>query len=246
LSAPDEFYIGWLERAPGGLSRFLRRIVLTLAGTTALVFALAAAVQRPLPTGRFEYGVAREFRGRFEAEPLPHLRLELESADGAQATPSVLLVGRGKHGVPPELSQYDGHRVAFTGSLIFREAISMIEVQGEISDLGAVPRDDAPIGIAEVALEGELVDTKCFLGVMRPATGKVHRACAVRCLAGGVPPGLLVHDEQGGTRVFLLVGSDGGPPPVDLELAGRTIIARGWLELHGGLPVLRVERTSPV
>ena len=246
MSAPDEFYVGWLARAPGGLARFVRRVVVALAGAAALVAVLAAAAQRPLPTGRFEYGVTRTFRGQFAAEPLPHLRLELEGAEGSAAPGSVLLTGEGKHGIPAELEAYDGHRVAFTGSLVYREAIAMIEVQGEIHDLGAAPLDETPIGIAEVALVGELVDTKCFLGVMRPATGKVHRACAVRCLKGGVPPGLLVHDEAGGARVFLLVGEDGGPPPVDLELAGRTITARGWLELHGGLPVLRVERTFPV
>ena len=88
---------------------------------------------------------------------------------------------------------------------------------------------------------GELVDTKCFLGVMRPATGKVHRGCAVRCLSGGAPPALLVRDEQGNGVALLLASLNDQPLDIEWELAARVLEVEGDLELHAGTPVLRVQ-----
>jgi hypothetical protein len=95
----------------------------------------------------------------------------------------------------------------------------------------------SPLG--EGRFVGELVDTKCYSGVMRPATGKVHRACAIRCLSGGVPPGLLVRDSKGDGVVFLLAGFGDEPLRYDVQLAGTLIEVTGALELNGETPVLR-------
>ncbi len=104
--------------------------------------------------------------------------------------------------------------------------------------LGAAPpRPEGQVEVlGPVELVGELVDSKCYLGVMRPATGKVHRACAVRCLKGGVPPGLLVRETGGRDTMLVLSGA-----AIDPEWAGRLITARGSLVLDEGLPVLRAE-----
>jgi len=85
---------------------------------------------------------------------------------------------------------------------------------------------------------GELVDTKCWSGVMPPATGTVHRACAIRCLSSGVPPGLLVRDGSGDGVVLMLAGPEGETLKYDTQLAGTFIEASGILELHGLTPVL--------
>lgn len=39
-----------------------------------------------------------------------------------------------------------------------------------------------------VTLDGELVDSKCYLGTMKPGDGKTHKSCAILCLRGGIPP----------------------------------------------------------
>jgi hypothetical protein len=96
------------------------------------------------------------------------------------------------------------------------------------------------VSLGKSAFVGELVDTKCFLGVMRPATGKVHRGCAVRCLSDGAPPALLVRDEQSLGTAVLLAASNDKPFSIDPELAARTLQVHGSLELHSGLPILRV------
>lgn len=101
----------------------------------------------------------------------------------------------------------------------------------------------SPLG--EGMFTGELVDTKCWSGVMRPATGKVHRGCAIRCLSGGVPPGLLVRDGSGDGMVLLLAGVADKRLDYDIQLAGTFIDVRGTLELNGSTPVLRVASITP-
>jgi len=58
------------------------------------------------------------------------------------------------------------------------------------------------LGYAELA--GEIVDSKCYFGVMNPGRGKVHRDCAARCLSGGIPPALLVRDGAGSSATVLI------------------------------------------
>jgi hypothetical protein len=244
MSDPEDFYIGYLDHAPAPLSRFLRRVALLLILVAVPLFGLLASVQQPQPSGRFEFGVYRDFEGVLYTEPLPYLRV---SDPQSTATPvrTLLLVGFGKHGIPQEARALSGQRVSFKGSVIEREGLTMVEMNDlkSIRGLGE-PRSDQQRGksetIGQVSLKGELVDTKCWLGVMRPATGKVHRACAIRCLEGGIPPGLLIREESGAMKVFPLVAPKGGPAEFDLQWAAREVAVEGMLELLDGLPILRV------
>ena len=177
--------------------------------------------------------------GNFE-QPLPLLRM----ANAAGSARSFPLVGAGKSGLPDFARGHDGDRVRFGGSLIVRDGIAMIEVNDansfEIVEKSRSAADDTrALSLGRVRLVGELVDTKCYFGVMRPATGKVHRACAVRCLEGGVPPGLLLRLPDGSSQVVLLAGQGGEPLPFDPQWAALTVSAEGQLELHDDLPVLR-------
>ncbi|MGC4054197.1 MAG: hypothetical protein QM757_34360 [Paludibaculum sp.] len=88
----------------------------------------------------------------------------------------------------------------------------MLEVEpATVQALDAQPAGSslAQTDLGDVVLSGEIVDSKCFLGVMNPGQGKVHRDCAVRCISGGVPPAFLVNDANGTRRVLLLTGRDG-------------------------------------
>lgn len=62
---------------------------------------------------------------------------------------------------------------------------SSFQVPGESSPRERAGRTET---VGRVRLAGELVDINCYFGVMRPARGKVHRACSVRSLFGGAPP----------------------------------------------------------
>jgi len=243
-SDPDEFYIGYLDQAPASLSRFLRRIALLLILIAVPLFGLLAAMQQPQPSGRFEFGVYRDFEGVLYTEPLPYLRVH-DPHSSESPVRTLLLVGAGKHAIPQKARALSGQRIAFTGSVIEREGLTMVEMNDRVSIRGlGEPAAGQQRGesekIGQISLTGELVDTKCWLGVMRPATGKVHRACAIRCLEGGIPPGLLIRDESGAMKVFPLVAPTGGPADFDLQWAAREVEVKGTLELLDGLPLLRV------
>lgn len=228
---PPDFYIGYLDRSPAGLGRFARRGLLLLATLLTAVVCTLVASQRPVPPGRFEFGVQRPFEGILEERPLPILH----STETSNAPSSYLLVGFGKHGLPDFARGYHGQRVRFRGTLIEGGGLRMIEMNDAASFavLDASPAKESlsteESMLGEVVLVGELVDTKCYAGVMRPAVGKIHRACAVRCLRGGVPPGLLIRNPDGTATVVLLTGPNGAPLQVDAQWAARALQVRGQL-----------------
>ncbi|MGE3309475.1 MAG: hypothetical protein AB7O66_05840, partial [Limisphaerales bacterium] len=91
-------------------------------------------------------------------------------------------------------------------------------------------------------LRGEIVDSKCWLGVMNPGRLATHRGCAVRCLSGGIPPILLVQYASGRTEHYLMVGSDGRALNREiLEFVAEPVEIRGEVRIEGDLRVLRAE-----
>ena len=86
---------------------------------------------------------------------------------------------------------------------------------------GAEPSDSL------VTITGEIVDSKCFLGVMVPGSGKTHKECASLCLRGGIPPAVYVRDEAGRSALLLLTGKEGEPVGSQaLQVAGEAIKER--------------------
>ncbi len=63
------------------------------------------------------------------------------------------------------------------------------------------------LGILKV--KGEIIDAKCYFGVMKPGEGKPHRDCASRCILGGISPMMVVKNEKGEANYYLLVGPNG-------------------------------------
>lgn len=248
----DEFYVGYSDRCPAGTARFVRRLLAILGTGLVAVLAAVGGRQSPVGNGRFEFGHRRDFQGRLFEEPLPLLHVPGE--DGAGTT--FLLVGEGKRGLPDAARSQHGNWVRFRGTLIERDGVRMVEMGDRASfqvieraatepwegtDLaGETAGATSLVDLGRSVLVGELVDTKCYFGVMRPATGKIHRACAVRCLSGGVPPGLLVRRSDGSAAVVMLATRPGGPA-IDAQWAARTIRVRGRLEIRDGLPLLHVE-----
>ena len=86
-------------------------------------------------------------------------------------------------------------------------------------------------------LTGEIVDSKCYFGVMNPGNGKVHRDCAVRCISGGIPPAFLVRDANGQTVTLLLANWK----PELLNHIAEPITIRGRLSRSSGRLTLYAE-----
>ena len=89
---------------------------------------------------------------------------------------------------------------------------------------------------------GEICDGKCETGAMRPGNGLAHRACAILCLAGGVPPVFVTAGPVEGSGFLLLAGADGGPIPASLRaLTALRVVIDGTLERRGDLLVFRAD-----
>ena len=96
---------------------------------------------------------------------------------------------------------------------------------------------DEMIFIADTLFNGEIIDPKCYFGVMKPGRGKVHRECAIRCISGGIPPVLWVKQNNMTYQYCLLLGPNGEkinqlvlPFVADpVELKGKLFHWGNWL-----------------
>lgn len=214
-ASEDDFYIGYLPQAPTAVAGTVRRAVLGLLLLAALVAAVLALAQRPFDVSFFEFGAPRAFVGTVVLEPYPMLRLDRPGHDGSPdgvAASHYYVVAFGKSGAHQALAPFDGQRVELEGSLIYRDDQTMLElVDGSVNPLpSGVPLAAVASGLeswGEVTLRGEIVDSKCYLGVMKPGHHKPHRACASLCIRGGIPPIFVPYgDDAANSEAALATG----------------------------------------
>jgi hypothetical protein len=236
----DEFYIGYEVGVPGGIAHILRRAVVGVIAVLLGAASVATMAQRPLPAATFAYGRPQTVAGWLTLAPTPTLQV----TEGASTT-RYWLVGRGTFGADGELSGHTDGWVSLDGTEIAREHWRMLEivpgtVRRAASD--ALPPATAPTSGVPFAGRGEIVDSKCFLGVMNPGQGAAHRDCAVRCLSGGVPLMLSYRDAHGGSHLALLLSTHATVPGDEWRgLAGTSVEVSGELLVSGDEEVLVVE-----
>ncbi len=205
----NDFYVGYLPKAPTALARFVRKVIIVL-GLLAVIAALVLVVgQVPFASSAFEYGKVRSFEGVVVTQPFPTLLVARPGEVGQPDKYSrYLLVAPGKHGADDLVAGFDGKLVRLQGQLIYREGGTMVEIApASVTVIAPNPTVQETIrDLGFVTVSGEIVDSKCYLGVMNPGQGKVHRDCAARCLSGGIPPIFVTAD---GREQLLLVGLDG-------------------------------------
>ena len=81
-----------------------------------------------------------------------------------------------------------------------------------------------------VTIQGELIDTACFVTSDGDAKGKDHATCAQKCMASGVPAGILPEGKKAADMMYLLTN------PVPLApYAAQTIKVEGvaHADMHG-------------
>jgi len=233
---PDEFYVGYIGQAPRQTGRVVRRLTIVLGILIVAIASTLAWNQKPFSFSQFEYGVSTSLEGNLFMTPVPHLVLPLGS-DKAALFQNVLLVGVGKAGAQEVIAHLEqktgkslaGRRVTLIGSLIYGEGRALLQIAEE-DNLSITPSDiptvtAQPWGtVSPESIHGEIVDPKCYFGVMKPAEGKPHRACAIRCIAGGIPP--ILHTDKG--EYYVLVNEDGGSINEEiLSLVGDEILLSG-------------------
>jgi hypothetical protein len=244
---PDEFYVGYLPMPPG-YAFYVRMIMPGFLWVAVGIAALLSSSQVDPGDGVWNTGRPRVFRGLVDASPYP--MIHVPGAGGA-AVETLLLVETGKFGGGKRAAPFDGRTVQITGWLIERDGRKMIEMESGEAAIALVPPTDeasdapprpTPRSRGPVTLRGEIVDSKCFLGVMKPGEGKAHKECATLCIAGGIPPMLVTRDAAGSRSYFLLTGVEGRS--LDdriLPFVADPVEVTGTLEDLGSLRLLRID-----
>ncbi len=241
----DPFYVGYLP-LPAAIKRF---IVPWVVGNFVLalgIAAVAASQHREPGDGKWETNELLSLSGRITMEPYPILRTDLNE--------SYLLVEQGKIGAQKRLSQYDLLNEPFfnvNGYLIERDGRRIIEIDATHPDpvepvwIDYPTPIPVPVDLGTHTLRGEIVDPKCYLGVMQPGEGKTHKVCATLCISGGIPPMLLVRDKQGNTAAYLVTDEQGQPFPAShYEYIADPIEVTGRVIREGDLLILRADLAS--
>jgi hypothetical protein len=206
-SQADDFYVAY-RPAPPRLRRFARIAAVVIILSVAAIAALAASRQRDPGTGTWNLAGTDVIEGTFLASPSPMIVTEPKAH-------AILLVGEGKVAAAGLNSALVGRRVSAWGHLVRRGELSLLELTGGLQDAGPASEPDAPASKTDelVELTGEIIDPKCYAGAMKPGDGKPHKACAVLCLRGGIPPVFLADDG----RSYLVVDDSGR------QLAGQAL-----------------------
>ena len=244
----DEFYIGWEAKAAPNLRRRLRGFVIVMILAAIILALVLAAAQHTIGVSVFEWGTVKQFSGVLKVQPYPHLLVPRPGAAGHQTGFSTYsLVAPFKFGLDREkLSALDGKYISLQGTLIYRGNETMVEALPDSIKLAgqqlASLRGAETIELGRQTLTGEIVDSKCFLGVMNPGQLLPHRACAIRCISGGVPPVLLVRQKDGPAIYLLLVSADGKPVNQQvLDLVAEPVQITGNVERQGDWLILRAD-----
>jgi nitrite reductase/ring-hydroxylating ferredoxin subunit/DMSO/TMAO reductase YedYZ heme-binding membrane subunit len=238
----DEFFVGYLPRAPRAIAARSRAGVVLVFVVAVAAGLLMVNAQSRFAAAVFEFGVVREHTGVMRERPYPVLEvIRPGRTESGSTVSSYYLTAFGKHGAAEQVAGLDGKTVRVRGSLIYRDDKTMLEIEnGSIEVVDDTPASTlAEEDLGRRTLRGEIVDSKCFLGVMKPGNLKPHRACAARCISGGVPPVLLVRDAEGAATYYLLV-SDQGEPVQDqvIPLVAEPVEITGRVSRRGGLLTL--------
>jgi hypothetical protein len=239
--APREeaFYVAY-RPLPPGLRPALWSLAIGAVTLLAVMGGLLGATTADPGDAVWSDGRPQQIRGTLVRWPYPML---IPAGDD-RPTPW-LLVEMGKRGVDRPLDEFDNRAVIISGWTLQRSVHRMIELEPEAAALRHDP--DPSVGPAEVrafgpvTLRGEIVDSKCYLGAMKPGDTRTHKACATLCIRGGIPPMLVERLADGSVRCTLLANDRGGPLGADaLPFVAEPVELSGELEVRSGLRRVRV------
>ena len=246
----QDFYVGYLEKAPPVLASRIKVIVFFLFFIVFLFGFCFLKGQGPFASSFFEFQNYRTFQGILRMYPHPHLLVQRPGLfRQASSSSSYLLVAPFKFGAQKILElegkEFANKKVILKGSLIYNRGQSMIELEaGSLRLLGtkkgAVPSKEEKQKLGKIRLRGEIVDSKCYLGVMKPGLRKIHRSCAIRCISGGIPPLFVVSTKEGQERSFILLSEQGQAVNQHvLKFIAKPMEISGYVEKKGDFFILK-------
>ncbi len=221
----NEFYIGWMTNAPESFAKFVKRYLLVLLPIVVALSALLALSQKKFATGNFEFGQLTEVKGVYFNSPVPCIKV-VNGKDiwGNVSYMTIPLIGYGKHGADGIMADVEKERnislnekeLTLLGTLLYNDGKTLLQI--DKSDHPVMKVSEASVSseylpqkkdLGTQTVKGEIVDPKCFFGVMKPGEGKPHKDCAIRCILGGMPPLLIVRNEKNEANYYLIVGAHG-------------------------------------
>lgn len=250
----NEFYIGWMPAAPRGFAKHVRRAVIVLFSLVITGAVILALLQKKFNASRFEFGQPIQVKGIYQQLPVPSIKVRTQQdAFGRTSYITMPLVGYGKFGADGIIRDLEKERnvildkreIEVKGMLIYHDGKTLLQIDKNDKPLISIHETDSrdsllikELGV--VRLTGEILDPKCYFGVMKPGHGKPHRDCAIRCIAGGINPVFWARDANGESNYFLLLDEDGNKmneivkdhvaEPVSLE--ARLVQYNDWMILY--------------
>ncbi len=214
MSKKNDFYIGYVDEIAAPTKKKLKRTVLlfaTILVLTAVVFSIS---QKPFDNSTFELTNETKISGIYHESPYPMLQVTIDEG----SFKNIILLGFGKFGANAyldKLKEQEGSllnkQLSITGNLIYFNGKTLLQITND-QKITLEKKEKttlkAPLLVGNFELEGEIVDPKCYFGVMKPGLGKIHRSCAVRCVSGGTPP-VLVTTKGSFSQYFLLTNMKG-------------------------------------
>lgn len=246
----SEFYIGWMAKAPKLIAKHVKIVLLILFPVALIIGYLLATHQKKFSTANFEFGKMTELTGIYYNKPVPLLKVY----DKNREPITIPLVGYGKHGAETAIMEVEkekkvslnGKELTLKGTLIYGDGKTILQIDKNNkpvvnivsgSTYSVIEKD-----LGTHTIRGEIIDPKCYFGVMKPGEGKVHRDCAIRCILGGIPPVLHVQNEKGESNYYLIVGPNGEKmneavqdvvaEPVSIE--AKIVQQDDWIILYTG------------
>lgn len=132
--------------------------------------------------------------------------------DGIAQFNRVLLAGPGKTVPPASVMDHAGEWVRLRGSLFSHGRLDVMNTRRAtpLTPPQEIPQPDLTgTSVGRFSLWGEIVDGKCFSGVMKPGAGRTHMGCAIRCISGGVPAVFHVRRNDGSVLDLVLIDQTG-------------------------------------
>lgn len=234
MSIPDDFFVGWSGRLPPAhRAGMLRHALFGAAVILGIGLLLGRAQDENGLAGGLPSGDVK-LAGILTVAPFPTLFV---APDASHPRGHVLLLaGEGKLG-PPVPPEWDGRVITAEGAIIRRGDLDMMQVAStSLQDTRLPPPALQSLGRWRV--EGEICDGKCQAGAMQPGRGIAHRACAILCLNGMIPPVFVTTGPLAGHDFLLLGDKDGGPGDASWHaLVGLRVRLDGEVQQRGDVLV---------
>lgn len=248
----DEFYVGYINQMGSKTKRTVRLFVFLAVLAVVIIAGVFALFQQPAENSRFDFDSTTVLEGLYLESPYPLLRIRL----GEDQFKDIVLLGFGKSGALPYLQalkeegNLPGKILRIKGNLLYYNGKSLLQITDEnaIELVEKNPgestgyREESILVPFEASLEGEIIDPKCFFGVMKPGYGKIHRSCAALCIAGGIPPVWMTTNEAGDEAYYLITDLKGNAIHQDiLPYIGQASKVEGTVSQKGSWSYLALD-----